>query len=134
MIESIRSIAPRSTARKVVVVGGPSTRSAQLLKQIAQRASSRVASVPNTAKPAARARPDLLVCLHTTHYSVSYVAVFFLPMPPLLYRYTVISITIIPQPIVWTINIRPVREYLLRHDHHDSRGGVLLLCLPWAWL
>lgn len=35
---------------------------------------------------------------------------------------------------MWTTNIKPVREYLRKHDHYDSPGGLLLLLLPWAWL
>ena len=37
----------------------------------------------------------------------------------------------VPQPVAWTITIRPIVDYLRGNDVHGSR---LALLLPWVWL
>lgn len=81
-------------------------------------------------------------CIRPTPFTVcmphpplsSYGVVLQLPMSPVVYKYAATALTITPQPIVWIVNIKPIRDYVRQCDHQDSRGCLLLLFLPWAWL
>lgn len=115
-------------ARRAVGIGRPMLHISAFPKRPGSRLPPDLHPFKATAKAAAGARPDLRpFCLYATQFAVSYVALLFLPLPPLLFKYTAISLTIFPLCVVWITNIKPIRDYLRQHDRGSQAGLPILL-------